>query len=71
MGGTLQFLAIIGSVVLVFTGVFTHEAHAYLDPGAGSYIFQVIIAFAIGSLYAVKLFWGKISVFIRNLFRKK
>jgi len=43
---------------------------AYLDPGTGSYVIQVIIALFVGSAFAVKMFWKKILVFFKNLFKK-
>jgi len=64
-----KLFAIIG-IPLIWGVLFSQEAYAYLDPGTGSYIFQLFIAFVIGGLYAVKLFWNKIIFFIRNLFRK-
>ena len=33
-----------------------NPAHAYLDPGMGSYIFQIVIAAAIGAAFAAKIF---------------
>lgn len=47
------------------------RAHAYLDPGTGSYFFQILIAGLIGGLFAVKLFWGRIKAFFQGLFGKK
>jgi len=46
------------------------RAHAYLDPGTGSYIFQILIAGLIGGLFAIKLFWGRIKGFIGRIIRK-
>lgn len=43
----------------------------YLDPGAGSYVMQLLIAFLVGSLFAVKLSWRKIVDFFKRLFSKK
>ena len=40
---------------------------AYLDPGTGSVILQMAIAGLVGGLFAVKLFWGRIGAFFRNL----
>jgi len=65
-----ELLAIVG-IPFIWGVILTQEAYAYLDPGTGSYIFQLFIAFAVGGLYAVKLFWKKIIFFIRNVFRKK
>lgn len=42
--------------------------YAYLDPGTGSYIFQIIIATVIGGFFAIKLFWQKIISFFKKLF---
>lgn len=42
---------------------FAKDAHAYLDPGSFSYIIQVVIAVAVGALYALKVYWGKIKAF--------
>lgn len=66
-----KLFAIIGIPVFLFFGIFTQKAYAYLDPGTGSYIFQLVIAAGIGVLFAVKLFWTKIVLFFKNLFSKK
>ncbi|MBI4243883.1 MAG: hypothetical protein HY606_07315 [Planctomycetes bacterium] len=34
----------------------------YIDPGTGSYIFQLLIAGVVGTLYAIKLYWKKIKL---------
>jgi hypothetical protein len=39
-------------------------AHAYVDPGTGSYIFQVLIGVFLGAAVAVKLFWRRIWGFV-------
>lgn len=39
-------------------------ANAYLDPGTGSYIFQVLIGVFLGTAVAVKVFWRRIWGFI-------
>ena len=41
---------------------------AYLDPGTGSLIIQVVIGVAVGGLFAVKIFWNRIKTFFKNLF---
>ncbi len=40
------------------------SAHAYLDPGTGSFAIQVLVASAVGALFAVKRFWGAITTAI-------
>lgn len=56
------------SVVLVVLLLFasTQNAHAYVDPGTGSYIIQLIIAGLVGAAFAVKVYWGKIKALFSN-----
>ena len=49
---------------------FPETADAYLDPGTGSIIIQVVIGAAVGGLFAVKLFWSRIKGFFGNLFSR-
>lgn len=58
------------AVVVLFYFIVPLKAYAYLDPGTGSYIFQLIIAVFIGGLFAAKLFWNKIKIFLKNLFSR-
>jgi len=43
---------------------------AYIDPGTGSLVIQVLIASFVGGLFAIKIFWGKVKAFLSNLFSK-
>lgn len=36
-------------------------AHAYIDPGTGSFVIQGIIAAVVGAGVALKMFWGRIT----------
>ena len=65
--------SLINSVVLagLLPLVFTRDAHAYLDPGTGSYILQLIIAGLLGAFLAVKMYWGNIKTFFSNRFSKE
>jgi hypothetical protein len=40
---------------------------AYLDPGSGSILLQMVIAAALGTAFAVKVYWKK----IKGAFSKK
>lgn len=57
-------------VLALFHLIFPQKAYAYLDPGTGSYILQLIIAVSLGGLFAVKLFWNRIKIFFKNLFSR-
>ena len=37
------------------------SVHAYIDPGTGSYLFQIFIAGALGGLYAIKTYWAALK----------
>jgi len=39
-------------------------AHAYVDPGTGSYVFQVLVGVFLGTAVAVKLWWKKLWGFV-------
>ena len=45
-------------------------AHAYLDPGTGSYVLQMIIAGILGAAFAVKMYWFRIKRFVAGIFSK-
>ena len=56
----------------VFSLCLSADVYAtYLDPGVGSYIFQILIAGIVAGLFAVKLFWGQIKSFFKKLFGKE
>jgi hypothetical protein len=40
---------------------------AYLDPGSGSFLIQILIALFLGSAFAIRTFWGRIKNFFLRL----
>jgi hypothetical protein len=40
---------------------------AYLDPGSGSFLIQLLIAGALGAALAIRMSWGR----IKGIFRRK
>ncbi|HEY1332123.1 MAG TPA: hypothetical protein VGH10_11735 [Actinomycetota bacterium] len=40
------------------------NAHAYLDPGTGSYVFQVVMGALLAAAVAVKVFWVRLWGFV-------
>jgi len=66
----IRFDLVILLIILLLT-VSTKPAHAYLDPGSGSYIIQLIIAGGVGALFTVKTFWSQIKNFFTSLFHRK
>ncbi len=53
---------IVGLVVLGAIGI-TTPAHAYLDPGTGSMLLQLLLGGVAGALVVGKLYWHRIKVF--------
>ncbi len=54
-------------VLLLF--IFPSDAYAYLDPGTGSYIMQLLLAFVLGGLFTIKLYWKKVKKIFLKIFR--
>ena len=50
--------------------VLPEEAYAYIDPGSGSSLFQLIICTLIGGFFACKLLFLKYKDKLKNLFSK-
>ena len=55
-------------IILLLLSIFLlpEYSYAYLDPGTGSYLIQVILAGFLGIGIGIKLFWGR----IKQLFAK-
>jgi len=65
------------SASLIFLFIFLYllipqNAYAYLDPGTGSYILQVLIATFLGVGFVTRLYFRKIKNFFTNrIFKNK
>ena len=62
--------------VLIFIClVVPRRVHAYIDPGTGNYLLQIIMAALFGALFAIKVFWTKIKGMLAgvqaHLFKQK
>jgi hypothetical protein len=61
-------------LIFLFYFLFTSISYAYLDPGTGSIILQVIIGFIAAFFSWLFIFWNKVKIFfinIKNFFLKK
>tara|TARA_B110000495_G_C22480779_1_gene297007 strand:+ start:29 stop:238 length:210 start_codon:yes stop_codon:yes gene_type:complete len=50
---------------------FPLNAHAYLDPGSGSALIQIILAFLAGLGAFISVYWERLKVFFSSFFKKK
>lgn len=57
----------LGALMLIPLG----NAHAYIDAGSGSILFQVLIGLVLGAVMTLKLWWTKFKIFILGLLGKK
>lgn len=65
--GTLTVLAL----GLVLSLVVPPRAHAYLDPGTGSFVLQALIAGLLGALLALKLYWKQVKKAVRTFLMER
>lgn len=52
--------------LLAYLFLVPRDAHAYLDPGSGSLVFQVILAFFVSAGFVLKTNWLR----VKNVFTK-
>lgn len=67
MPRTVLGLAITAAILAI---LYPDLAHAYLDPGTGSYLVQIIIAGLLGAAFAIKVFWMRIKEFFLRMFSR-
>jgi hypothetical protein len=58
------------ALFLLSRGLFVSDAYAYLDPGSGSVIIQVIIGALVGVGITLKVFWMKLKYKLLGKFAK-
>ncbi|NIB40038.1 hypothetical protein HBA55_10595 [Pseudomaricurvus alkylphenolicus] len=39
-------------------------AYAYLDPGSGSFLIQMLIAGLVGAFYTIKMYWYRLKALV-------
>lgn len=67
---TIIYLITLTVIVGIFSLlIFPKDAHAYLDPGTGSYILQMLIAAIVGGLFMIKPFFKKIKMAVKKIFK--
>ena len=57
--------------LLYFSLVTVPNAHAYIDPASGSFLFQVTIGALLGAGLAIKMFWRRIWGFLTGRTRRE
>lgn len=57
--------------LIIVSLIIPKNTYAYIDPGSGSYMFQILLAGIFGGVFAIKIYWKKIISLLRNVFSKK
>ncbi|MEM4655047.1 MAG: hypothetical protein QXL34_06135 [Thermosphaera sp.] len=65
-----KILWLLVALVAGFSLFFSSPAHAYLDPGTGSYILQVLLAAIFAAGIVIKNYWAKVNEFFARIFRR-
>jgi hypothetical protein len=58
------------TIFFLFFFLFTSSAYAYLDPGTGSIILQAIVGAFAAFFSTLYIFWEKVKIFFRKVFKK-
>ena len=78
--GSLGFLAgkedaMCTGLAMCFTVLFvlglSADAYGYIDWGTGSFMIQMLIAGLVGAVFALKLYWKKMTAFFSSRFSKR
>jgi hypothetical protein len=67
-------LNVILGISVLFAGLYflsALDAFAYIDPGSGSYVLQILIASVLGILTLIKIYWSKLKTFFVSFLVKK
>jgi len=48
-----------------------NAALAYIDPGTGSYMIQILVGAILGGMMSIKIFWRRIVGFVRRIFSSR
>ena len=68
MTRSLTNIALLAAVATLF---FTGPAWAYLDPGTGSMMLQLLLGGVAGAMVVGKLYWQRLREFVTSLFSGK
>jgi hypothetical protein len=62
--------SIVGLLTAACLTVFVPSANAYVDPGAGSFVFQAVIGGILATAVALRLFWKRLIVAVTRRDRR-
>lgn len=57
------------TVFIIFISLI-NPAYAYLDPGSGGFILQMILGFIAATVTTVSIYWQKFKILVQNFLNK-
>lgn len=51
-----EMIIMVGSLLLL-----SRHAYAYIDPGTGSFLIQMLIGAVVGAVITIKIYWRKLK----------
>ena len=61
----------ISIMVGVLLLISARDAFAYVDPGTGSYVLQLVMAGLLAAAFALKSYWKGVTAFLSRLLSRK
>lgn len=62
----LEIARLTAMVAVAWAFLCAPPAHAYLDPGTGSFIFQILAASFLGAMATIKIWWSKVAIMFKS-----
>ena len=53
---------------IALLGISVVPAHAYIDPGSGSYVLQLMLAGILAAAFSLKMYWQRLKASIARRF---
>lgn len=51
-----EMFVMVGCLLLL-----SRQAYAYIDPGTGSFLLQMLIGAVVGAVFTIKIYWRKLK----------
>lgn len=58
-------------LIMIFILAIPVNAQAYIDPGSGSFLIQMLFASIVGGLFTIKMYFQRIKVYVKKKFNIK
>ncbi len=63
-----EYPTLLAVLVFTFLCLGSGNAYAYIDPGTGSYLFQIAMAGLLAGTFVLRAFWGRLKTAVRGIF---